>query len=272
MNQSFKKQKDFIVCIDSDGCAMDTMDIKHQKCFGPYLVDVFDLKDSERFIEIWDRINLYSQTRGCNRFKGLVLSLEEYGYEGDFSRLQNWVATTNELSNRSLVKEIEKCGGKDLELALQWSEKVNIGIKTLREHDAPFNNVLRSMAIIKQFADIAVVSSANNEAIIDEWTRHGLLPFVDLVFGQDQGTKAFCLNHLREYGYQSKNILMVGDSPGDLDSAQQAQTNFFPILCKKEDESWDQLVLEALGKLVYQDFNEEYQQQLITKFNKNLVV
>ena len=28
--QTFKKSKDFLVCIDSDGCAIDSMNIKHQ--------------------------------------------------------------------------------------------------------------------------------------------------------------------------------------------------------------------------------------------------
>ena len=31
----FLKTQDYLVCVDSDGCAMDTMDIKHFKCFGP---------------------------------------------------------------------------------------------------------------------------------------------------------------------------------------------------------------------------------------------
>ncbi|MDW1138447.1 HAD hydrolase-like protein, partial [Mannheimia haemolytica] len=158
----------------------------------------------------------------------------------------------------------------DLQLALMWSEKVNIGIKTLHTQDRPFRLVKRSLAIIKEFADIAVVSSANNEAIIDEWTRHGLLPFVDLVYGQDEGTKTHCLNQLSQYGYQPNHILMVGDSPGDLNSANEAGVNFFPILCGDEDNSWNQLVLETLGKLVYQKFTLQYQSQLIAKFNANL--
>lgn len=33
--EGFAKTKDFLICIDSDGCAMDTMDIKHFRCFGP---------------------------------------------------------------------------------------------------------------------------------------------------------------------------------------------------------------------------------------------
>ncbi|ARU65623.1 haloacid dehalogenase [Histophilus somni] len=267
---TFIPKHKFIVCIDSDGCAMDTMNIKHDKCFGPYAVEIFGLTDEARFIEIWNRINLYSQTRGINRFKGLILSLEEYSYEQDFSQLKHWVNTTSELSNRSLIQAIQDNHTDDLKLALAWSEKVNMGIKTLHTQDKPFRLVKRSLAIIKEFADIAVVSSANNEAILDEWTRHGLLPFVDLVYGQDEGTKTHCLNQLAQYGYQPNNILMVGDSPGDLNSANEASVNFFPILCGNEDESWDQLVLETLGKLVYQKFDSQYQAQLVAKFNANL--
>ncbi|KMK52122.1 haloacid dehalogenase [[Actinobacillus] muris] len=266
----FEKNHNVIVCIDSDGCAMDTMNLKHQRCFGPYAVEVFGLRDRERFIAIWDRLNLYSQTRGINRFKGLVLGLKAYGYELDIQHLTDWVNSSRELSNRSLMAEFERVGSADLRLALDWSEKVNEGIKALRHQDAPFGNVKRSLEMITQFADVAVVSSANNDAIIDEWSRHHLLPYVNVVFGQEQGSKAFALNQLKQYGYQPEQILMVGDSPGDLGAAQEARTLFFPILCHQESESWDRLVLEALGKLVFQKFDDTYQQQLIATFQQHL--
>ncbi len=41
----FAKSKDFLVCVDSDGCAMDTMDVKHEKCFGPKAVEVWGLQE-----------------------------------------------------------------------------------------------------------------------------------------------------------------------------------------------------------------------------------
>ena len=40
----FEKHKDFLVCVDSDGCAMDTMDVKHEKAFCPQLIRVFGLE------------------------------------------------------------------------------------------------------------------------------------------------------------------------------------------------------------------------------------
>ena len=34
----YAPRRGFLVCVDSDGCAMDAMDIKHTRCFGPCLV------------------------------------------------------------------------------------------------------------------------------------------------------------------------------------------------------------------------------------------
>ena len=35
----------FLICVDSDGCAMDTMDIKHIRCFGPCMVKEWGLEE-----------------------------------------------------------------------------------------------------------------------------------------------------------------------------------------------------------------------------------
>ena len=80
-----KKEHDYLICIDSDGCAMDTMNSKHFYCFGPEWVKQYGLEDiKEEALKYWNQINLYSKTRGINRFKGLAMGLEwakEKGYE-----------------------------------------------------------------------------------------------------------------------------------------------------------------------------------------------
>ena len=76
--EGYKKQKEYLICVDSDGCAMDTMDTKHITCFGPCLIPVWGLSRWEQEIRRrWDEINLYTMTRGINRFKGLAMILEE---------------------------------------------------------------------------------------------------------------------------------------------------------------------------------------------------
>lgn len=63
----YKKKKDFLVCVDSDGCAMDTMDIKHIRCFGPCMVDEWELGQwRDEILARWNEINLYTMTRGIN--------------------------------------------------------------------------------------------------------------------------------------------------------------------------------------------------------------
>ena len=65
----FKRKKDFLVCIDSDGCAMDTMNLKHYRAFGPELVKIFNLQDhAEPILHYWNKINLFSKKRALNRF------------------------------------------------------------------------------------------------------------------------------------------------------------------------------------------------------------
>ena len=40
----YAKEKDFLICIDSDGCAMDTMNSKHFNSFGPEYVKTYGLE------------------------------------------------------------------------------------------------------------------------------------------------------------------------------------------------------------------------------------
>ena len=71
-------RRDFLICVDSDGCVMDTMNIKHKKCFGPCIIEEWGLESRrEKILKRWNEINLFSMTRGVNRFRGLAMMLEE---------------------------------------------------------------------------------------------------------------------------------------------------------------------------------------------------
>lgn len=270
-----KTQKQFIVCIDSDGCAMDTMDVKHLNFFGPYVVECYGIKESESFLKEWNRLNLYSLTRGINRFTGLVRSLE-YAAEtgeavGDFSRLSTWESTTKSLSNQSLKEEIEKYPeDKSLQTALIWSEKVNAGIEEeLAGNDRPFEGVKEALAEISEVADIAIVSSANGGALDSEWNRHGLMTYVDYVYGQEAGTKAQALSEIIEKGYDNTHVLMVGDSPGDEAAAKKNNVYFYPILFGQEKQSWDTFIAEALPAFLADDY-ATVNQEVTDKFYQHL--
>ena len=275
--QSFQKSKDFLVCIDSDGCAIDSMNIKHINCFGPRMVDEWNLHNwSSEILERWNYVNLFSLTRGINRFKGLIKALKEinekYVKIEDLESLENWVETTNELSNNSLSKAIEQnpqsvC----LKKSLSWSNQVNASIKQLPEAEVlPFAMVKEALIFAHQRADIAIVSSANLGAIMDEWQRHELLPHVDLVLAQDAGTKAYCIQELLKKGYDKKKVVMCGDAPGDMDAANVNGVFYYPIKVNLEKESWSEFIAVGFDRLLQGTYAGEYQDQKNDEFIKNL--
>ena len=120
-------------------------------------------------------------------------------------------------------------------------------------------------APIHVLTDTAVVSSANSEALAEEWTRHGLVQHMDVVLGQDAGTKEACLSALSAKGYAPGHVLMVGDALGDLAAAQHADALFYPILVGKEKTSWERLVSEALPRFLAGTFAGAYQEQLLAE-------
>ena len=271
----FVKTKKFLVCVDSDGCAMDTMDVKHIKCFGPKAVEVWGIEESaEPFLKLWNDINLYTRTRGINRFKGLVKTFEDAAAQGlnmpDLSTVRTWVDTTNELSNPSLERAIAESGDEQLKKALQRSIEVNKAITELEGEDRPFPGCKKGLATVEEVADVAIVSSANGSAVLDEWTRHELAPHVQVMLGQEAGTKAYCIEQLKKFGFDNDHVLMVGDAPGDLEAAQVNGVLYYPILVGKEEFSWERLANEALEKFTNGTFKGEYQEQLIEEFYGNL--
>ncbi len=273
--EQYEKSKDFLVCVDSDGCAMDTMEIKHRKCFAPEMIKTWGLYEKEDYIlNLWYDLNLYTRTRGINRFKGLAETFKIISKEGieikDLESIINWVETTNELSNNSLKREIEKTNSEGLKMALAWSLAVNESIENLPQDDEPFEGVKVGLEGISKLADISVVSSANGEALDNEWNRHDLVKYLKALLGQEAGTKQHCIAELKKKGYDANKILMVGDAPGDLQAAQNNGVFFYPILVNKEGFSWDRLLNEAVPKLIKGEFTKEYQDMLIKEFNDTL--
>ena len=71
------KSHDFFIGIDSDGCAFDTMEVKHKECFIPNIIKFYRLAAISKYArEVAEFLNLYSRWRGINRFPGLVLLMD----------------------------------------------------------------------------------------------------------------------------------------------------------------------------------------------------
>lgn len=268
----FRRKHRFAVCVDSDGCAMDTMNIKHFRCFGPCMVAEWGLEQwQDAILMRWNEINLYTRTRGINRFKGLAVALAEidrqYTPIDGVELLADWAQHAGELSNAAVAAQQEKhpIFGK----ALSWSRAVNEAIEALPADEvAPFPGAAEALAMAHREVDVAVVSSANPEAVRAEWQRFGLLPHADLLCTQELGSKAYCISRLREKGYDG--ILMCGDAPGDRKAAESNGVFFYPILVNKEAESWQNFMAEALPRFLNGTYAGAYQQQLLDAFDSNL--
>lgn len=260
-----------IFAVDSDGCAMDTMTYKHELFFGPIAAEKFEVEDKETFQKNWEDINLYTRTRGVNRFEGLVLGLKSVEYDGmNVDNLYRWVEETDSLSNDSLMVEIQKHGTEDLKRALEWSNEVNEKIAGAEGHDFPFEGALEGLDKAKEIGKVYVVSSANREAVEDEWTRHGLMDHVDDLYCQDRGKKADVLAGFIADGTDPHRIIMIGDSPGDLEAAEKNGTWFFPIIVGDEKASWNDFRENVADKFVAGEYTQEDHDAYKEKFWSNL--
>ncbi len=273
----FVKTKDYLICVDSDGCAMDTMDIKHFRCFGPCMVKEWGLeKWEDEILYSWNQVNLYTMTRGINRFLGLKTALveinEKYTTIEDLDTYLSWVENSNELSNEALKKAIsQNPDSVSLKKALSWSEAVNTSIKALPEEEIkPFEMAREALEFAHKYADVAIVSSANLGAVLEEWEKHGLLQHTDIVMAQDSGSKAFCIGELLKKGYDRDKVLMCGDAVGDMKAAKGNDVHYFPILVKHEKNSWQEFIDSAVVRLTEGTYGGEYEEARISAFLTNL--
>ena len=107
-----KPNKDYFVGIDSDGTVFDSMELKHKDCFVGSLIRVFELATITHEIHmVWNYVNIFSMTRGTNRFKALILT---FNYLREMDRvkqlqiqlpmlktLEDWINESKSLTNKS---------------------------------------------------------------------------------------------------------------------------------------------------------------------------
>ncbi len=266
----FERKREYLVCVDSDGCVMDTMNCKHFHCFGPCMVEEWGLDPwRDAILTRWNEINLFSMTRGINRFKGLAMALAEidkqYTPISGIEALLSWVDTAPALSNDGVAKAQREAVDPDAKTifgkALAWSKAVNAAITQLPDEvKIPYVGALEGLLAAHALADVAMVSSANRDAVEEEWGKFGLLPHTDIVLAQDVGSKAACIGKMLTFGYDPQKVVMVGDAPGDYQAAKQNGVYFYPILVGKEKESWEEFISTALSKLqdgTYAPYGEE---------------
>lgn len=278
--KDFKPSKEFFIGIDSDGCVFDSMEIKHKECFTPMFIKHFDLQAVSKYArEVWEFVNLYSKTRGANRFPALSRALKLLAARPqvvarkvavpDVKALDEWIARETKLGNATLAAEV-KGGNSALAQIKVWSDAVNHAVEDIVKGVPPFPLVPESLKLMGARADTMVISQTPADALEREWREQGIRSGVGIIAGQEMGTKTEHLKFAAKDKYPAQNILMIGDAPGDFKAARGNGALFFPIVPGNEEASWERFFNEALAKFFSGSYAGHYEAALVKEFDASL--
>jgi phosphoglycolate phosphatase-like HAD superfamily hydrolase len=273
---SITPKHDFLVGIDSDGCVFDSMELKHKECFIPAFINYYELQGVSKYArEAAEFVNLYSKSRGANRFPALVEQLDWLRHRPEVKArgipvarpkgLIDWAGREMKLGNPALEKAVAATGDPDLKQALAWSIAVNKAIAEMVRGVPPFPFVRQCLERFAEGADMLVCSQTPNAALEAEWAEHDLSRFVLAICGQEVGSKKESLAAAKQY--PANHTLMIGDAPGDYKAAAANNCLFFPINPGAEEASWRRLFEEGIQRFFEGSFAGAYQERLLAEFD-----
>jgi phosphoglycolate phosphatase-like HAD superfamily hydrolase len=275
------KDTDFFIGIDSDGCVFDSMEIKQKECFCPNFIKYYGLQVVSKYArEVWEFVNLYSTTRGCNRFLAVICSLDLLRHRREVKarnadipqlpQLRAWIEEESKLGNPALKAKVDATGDAELEMIYAWSTDNNARVTDMVHGLPPFPGVADFLAAVQGKADAIVVSQTPLEALVREWEENKIDHLIKMIAGQEHGTKTEHLKYAASDRYDAERILMIGDAPGDYKAAKGNDAMFFPIVPGREEDSWARLNAEGLERFFNGTFAGEYQSQLLAAFDEAL--
>jgi phosphoglycolate phosphatase-like HAD superfamily hydrolase len=271
----------FFIGIDSDGCAFDTMEVKHKECFIPNIIKYWDLQPVSKYTrEAAEFVNLYSKWRGINRWPALMMVFDLLRERQEVlarnvkiteaKSVREFISSGNPLSDSGLKAYMTDHKDPELDKAWAWTRAVNETVAGLVRGVPPFPFVRESLEKMRGKADVVVVSATPTEALIREWQEHDIAKYSRIIAGQELGTKEFHLSLAAKGKYAEGHILMMGDAPGDMKAARSIKALFFPINPGHEEQSWERFYNEGLEKFLSGNFAGEYEKKLIDEFEKLL--
>jgi phosphoglycolate phosphatase-like HAD superfamily hydrolase len=279
--KDLKPKHDFLVAIDSDGCAFDSMEIKHKECFIPNIIKHWNLQPVSKYTRsAAEFVNLYSKWRGINRFPALLMVFDLLKDWPEVQKrnvlipealsLRSWMDHETKLGNPTLRAEVEKTKDPVLTQALIWSEAVNETIEDVVKGVPPFPFVRENLENISGWADIIVCSATPYDALRREWEEHDIAKYTRIIAGQEMGSKKEHLQFVSDGKYKKDHIIMIGDAPGDMKAARANNVKFFPVNPGHEEDSWEFFFKEAAGKFANEKYSQEYEAELVNEFDKLL--
>ncbi|MDD3887071.1 MAG: hypothetical protein PHI35_09370 [Victivallaceae bacterium] len=274
-------EHEFFIGIDSDGCVFDTMEVKQKECFCPNFIRHFGFQAASKYArEVWEFVNLYSKTRGCNRFLAVAAALDFISQRPEFaarniavppmSEMRSWIKVETKLGNPTLAAKLSAAPSPELEMLMAWSVEVNKDIARTVHDVPPFPGFREAAAKAHAKADIIVVSQTPLEALAREWQENKVDHLVNFIAAQEHGTKTEHIRYASGGKYAPGKVLMIGDAPGDCKAAKANGALFFPIVPGREEKSWAEFGGEGLDRFFAGDFAGAYQECLLSEFDRAL--
>lgn len=281
--RDFQPRHAFFVGIDSDGCAFDTMELKHKECFAPNTIKHWGLQPVSKYArQAAEFVNLYSKWRGINRWPALMMVLDLLRERDEI--LQRGTAIPQADSLRAFIAQNahphsdaglraymqDRPGDPDLERGLAWTTAINESVADMVRGVSPFPYVRESLQAMFDRADMMVVSATPCAALEQEWNEHDIAQYVRLIAGQEMGSKTVHLQLAAAGKYPSDHILMIGDAPGDMKAAKANNALFYPINPGDEERSWRRFYEEAMERFFAGTYAGDYEASLIAEFERYL--
>jgi hypothetical protein len=289
--KNFRRNKKFLVAVDTDGCITDNMNGKQMLIFHPQFMEFYNLWGIESYYrECAEYYNLFSIHRGCNRFVAVSLTLKALDRRRDVRKIleEKNIGLPNVdmidgyidycsknklgLGNPGLKKYIDE-NPTDFSLykLLGWSEAVNRTFPYISVKIPVFENVRESLKLISEYADIIVVSKTPYTDLVNYWERQKIDNYVQVIAGQEMGSKRHHIKSAKDNGgYSDDEILMIGDGNGDLKAAKGNDALFYPIIPGSEQYGWNSFP-SAFNEFIKKQYKGEFENSLLQEFKKALL-
>jgi len=290
--RKFKRTKNFLIAIDTDGCVTDNMNGKQMLIFHPQFMEFYQLWEIESYYrEIAEYYNLFSIDRGCNRFIAIQLTLtalqnridvqqvlqERHIKLTNIKSLNEYIAYTKKnklgLGNPSLEEFLNQ-NPKNLALykLLGWSEAVNRMFPHISAKMPPFDKVKECLELMAQYADILVVSKTPYSDLANYWEAQGIAQYVQIIAGQEMGSKGHHIEIAKKAGkYEDDQVIMIGDGGGDLKAVKVNSGLFYPTPPGQEQEAWDNFP-DTFQRFVKREYKGEFEDKLLEQFKESLLI
>ena len=276
----FQPRHDFLIAVDSDGTVLDSVRSKMMGAFLQNFISVWNLQDIESLVEeTVEYVTLKSSNRGGSRWMCMSVVLE---------LLQFRITPARRLSvpDGKKIRAFAESGlvGKtdnakifyrnhpsdEMKKAIHLSESMDLFEEEFTKNMQPFPLAPETLKMIREKADLVVISMTPMQALDAEWRSAGIYDLPALICGSDFGNKKDVLSIFHEKGYALDHMLMIGDALIDLNAAREVGAYFYPILQDMETESWKTFRNKIFTSFLLGEYQATDNEILIDRFESSL--